>query len=219
MSNKNNNKNKNEEINLKENPEDNSLNEKQSLEEKTTINEIPKEDLSNEASDDNETPEKSEEDILREELEHLRDERLRLLAEMENLRKRSEKEKIDSIKYGSFNFAKDILQLDDNLSRALESIPEDEALSGTVKNLVEGLRMVQKDFTTIIERHGIKRIKALNEKFDHNFHQAMLETESKDVEEGVVTQEIQSGYTMHDRLLRPSMVGVSKKPNKKEKKD
>ena len=161
MNNKNNNKNKNEEIKAKENPEDNSLNEKPSLEEKTTINEIPKEDPNNEAADDNETPEKSEEDTLKEELEHLRDERLRLLAEMENLRKRSEKEKIDSIKYGSFNFAKDILQLDDNLSRALESIPEDEALSGTVKNLVEGLRMVQKDFTTIIERHGIKRIKAI----------------------------------------------------------
>jgi Molecular chaperone GrpE (heat shock protein) len=156
-------------------------------------------------------------DLLKQEIEELRDERLRLLAEMENLRKRSNKEKSDSIKYGSFNLAKDILLPDDNLTRALDAIPKDETTSETIKNLIEGLKMVQKEFASILEKHGVKKIKALNEKFDHNFHQAMTEIEREDIEEGIVIEEMQSGYTMHDRLLRPSMVGVSKKPEKEEK--
>jgi len=88
----------------------------------------------------------------------------------------------------------------------------------TITNLINGLRMVQREFTSILEKHGIKKIEALNQRFDHNFHQAMMEIESEEVEEGIVIQEIQSGYNMHDRLLRPSMVGVAKKPNKDEKK-
>jgi molecular chaperone GrpE len=107
--------------------------------------------------------------------------------------------------------ARDILSPDDNLTRALGAITEDEKNSPTIKNLVNGLQMVQKEFSNILEKHGIKKIKALNEKFDHNFHQAMLEVEDDNADSGLVIQEIQSGYTMHDRLLRPSMVGVSKK--------
>ena len=118
---------------------------------------------------------------------------------------------MDSIRYGSINLARDILSLNDNLSRALDAIPEEEKNSETFKNLTDGLKMVQRDFSTILEKHGVKKIDALNKKFDHNFHQAMMEIETNESEEGLVVQEIQSGYTMHDRLLRPSMVGVSKK--------
>tara|TARA_B110000438_G_C15714577_1_gene606904 strand:+ start:307 stop:1005 length:699 start_codon:yes stop_codon:yes gene_type:complete len=155
--------------------------------------------------------EKSTEEKLNDEIIKLRDEKLRLLAEMENLRKRSDKDRVDSIRYGSINLARDILSPDDNLSRALEAIPQEKEKSETINNLIEGLRMVQKEFSTILEKYGVKKIDALNEKFDHNYHQAMVEIENNDVEPGTVIEEMQSGYTMHDRLLRPSMVGVSKK--------
>ena len=158
-------------------------------------------------------------DKLTEEVIQLRDEKLRLLAEMENLRKRSDKERIDSLRYGSMNLARDILSPDDNLTRALAAIPEIEKNTETVNNLIDGLKMVQKEFSTILEKHGIKKIDALKSKFDHNFHQAMVEVENDDVDEGTIIQEMQSGYTMHDRLLRPSMVGVSKKSTKNKKND
>jgi len=163
-------------------------------------------------------PKSSEDEVLKQEIEQLRDEKLRLLAEMENLRKRADREKIDSIKYGSFNLAKDILMPDDNLTRALEVISKEKNLPDSVNNLIDGLKMVQKEFATILEKHGVKKIDALNKKFDHNFHQAMVEIENNEVDEGTVIEEMQSGYIMHDRLLRPSMVGVSKKSNKEDKK-
>ena len=172
--------------------------------------------------EENENNQEKEEDIeikLQEEIDQLRDEKLRLLADMENLRKRSEKEKIDSIRYGSINLARDILSPDDNLTRALEAIPQEEENSETINNLIDGLKMVQKEFATILEKYGVKKIEALDKKFDHNFHQAMVEIESDKTEPGMVIQEMQSGYIMHDRLLRPSMVGVSKKLEKKEKKE
>lgn len=155
---------------------------------------------------------KSEEEKLMEEVLSSREEKLRLLAEMENLRKRIEREKIESIKFGSINLAREILSLGDNLERALFAIPKNEDFSQSIKNFVEGLKMVQKEFTTILQKNGVKKIDSLNNKFDHNFHQAITEIEKNDVEEGIVIQEIQTGYTMHDRLLRPAMVGVSKKP-------
>ena len=164
-------------------------------------------------NDDNDI---SEIEKLSEELEKLKEEKLRLLAEMDNLRKRSEKEKLDSIRYGSINFARDILSPGDNLTRALESIPEDEKTSEKFKNLIDGLNMVQKEFSTILRKHGVNKIEAIKTKFDHNLHQAMVELEDDTVDEGTVVQEMQSGYTMHDRLLRPSMVAVSKKPTKKD---
>ena len=154
---------------------------------------------------------------LKEEIESLRDEKLRILAEMENLRKRSEKDKTDSIKYGSANLARDILSPSDNLSRALETVLSDDKASTSIKNLIDGLKMVQKEFMTILEKHGVEKIEAMNKKFDHNYHQAMLEIEKDDCEHGTVVQEIQSGFMMHDRLLRPSMVGVSKKTEIKKK--
>jgi len=152
-----------------------------------------------------------------EETAKLREEKLRLLADMENLRKRVEREKLQSIKFGNINLARDILSTSDNLTRALKNIPNNENLTEPMKNLVNGLKMVQKEFNTILERHGVKKINALNKKFDHNLHQAMLEIETNK-ENGIVVQEIQSGYTLHDRLLRPAMVGVSKKTTKNKKK-
>ena len=141
---------------------------------------------------------------------------------MENQRKRFEKDKIDSIKYGNVNLARDMLVLGDNLSRALDAISSDENKSESINKLIDGLKIVQKEFITILAKQGVKKIESINKKFDHNYHQAMLEVETDEFNEGYVVKEIQSGFTMHDRLLRPSMVGVSKKleNNKKDwKKD
>ena len=156
----------------------------------------------------------TEVDILKEEIKTLKEEKIRVLAEMENLRKRFEREKIDSIKYGSVNFARDVLSPGDNLERALSVINEEEEQSQSIKNLIEGLLMVKKELSTALEKNGITKIDSLDKKFDPNLHQAMMEIENDDLDEGVVVQEIQTGYMMHDRLLRPAMVGVSKKPKK-----
>ncbi len=155
--------------------------------------------------------ENTEEDSLEKEIETLKEEKIRLLAEMENLRKRFEREKVETIKFGSINLARDILSPGDNLERALDALPEDENHPESIKNLIDGLKMVLKEYKNTLEKHGVKKIETLNQKFDHNFHQAMMEVENNDVEEGTVVQEVQSGYTMHDRLLRAAMVGVSKK--------
>ena len=199
----------NKEDELEKNNSDIINSENENLEQNSTV--------ANDTDADNEKQNELEEN-LRDEIEQLRDEKLRLLADMENLRKRSDRDRMDSIRYGNINFARDILSLGDNLSRALDAIPKDAEKTETITNLINGLRMVQREFTSILEKHGIKKIEALNQKFDHNFHQAIMEIESEEVEEGIVIQEIQSGYNMHDRLLRPSMVGVAKKPNKDEKK-
>ena len=170
-------------------------------------------DLEKSISDNSKEDEIIEEN-LQEQIEQLRDEKLRLLAEMDNLRKRTDRERSDSVRYGSINLARDMLSPEDNLTRALEAIPEEEKSSDTINNLIDGLKMVQKEFATILKRHGVRKIEALNNKFDHNLHQAMVEVENDEVEPGIVVQEMQSGYIMHDRLLRPSMVGVSKKVKK-----
>ena len=169
---------------------------------------------SQENTDSEETNEDEniEEDSLEKEIETLKEEKIRLLAEMENLRKRFEREKVETIKFGSINLARDILSPGDNLERALDALPEDENHPESIKNLIDGLKMVLKEYKSALEKHGVKKIETLNQKFDHNFHQAMMEVENNDVEEGTVVQEVQSGYTMHDRLLRAAMVGVSKKP-------
>ena len=156
--------------------------------------------------------EDSEEERLQEEARNLKEDKIRVLAEMENLRKRFDREKIDSIKYGSVNFARDILSPGDNLERALSAINQEEDHPQSIKNLIEGLKMVQKEFSSALEKNGISKINSMNEKFNPNLHQAMMEVERDDLDEGIVVQEIQTGYMMHDRLLRPAMVGVSKKP-------
>mgnify|MGYP001321044562 CR=1 FL=1 len=153
----------------------------------------------------------TDEDKLKEEIRILKEEKIRVLAEMENLRKRFDREKIDSIKYGSVNFARDILSPGDNLERALSAINKEEDHPQSIKNLIEGLFMVKKELSTVLEKNGITKIDTLNNKFDPNLHQAMMEIENNDLDEGTVVQEIQTGYMMHDRLLRPAMVSVSKK--------
>ena len=178
------------------------------------IDEINSENNDKDPDSEEEDTKETEEDILKEEIKTLKEEKIRVLAEMENLRKRFEREKIDSIKYGSVNFARDILSPGDNLERALSAINDEEEHPQSIKNLIEGLLMVKKELSTALEKNGIEKIDTLNKKFDPNLHQAMMEIENNDLDEGVVVQEIQTGYMMHDRLLRPAMVGVSKKSQK-----
>ena len=208
---------------IKKNNKDRTKNKekKPSLEEHS-INEENSEEISkNEennltANEDLSNSENSEKNDLKEELINLKEEKLRLLAEMENLRKRFDKEKSELIKYGTANLIREILSPGDNLERALDAIPKDEKLSSSINNLIDGLKMVQKEFDSILENNGVKKINSLNKKFDHNYHQAMIEIEKDDVEEGTVVEEIQRGYTINERLLRPAMVGVSKFPANKK---
>jgi len=183
--------------------------------ESETENEIEEENISEKHEENEETieedTEETAEDKLKEAVKTLKEEKIRVLAEMENLRKRFDREKVDSIKYGSVNFARDILSPSDNLERALSSINKEDDYSQSIKNLIEGLLMVKKELSTVLEKNGITKIDTLNKKFDPNLHQAMMEIENDKLDEGVVVQEIQTGYMMHDRLLRPAMVGVSKK--------
>ena len=196
-----------DEINQSENLED--INE-ENTNKQNTENKEENTDLIEEGA------EETEEEKLKDEIKTLKEEKIRVLAEMENLRKRFDREKIDSIKYGSVNFARDILSPGDNLERALSAINKEEDHTKSIKNLIEGLLMVKKELSSVLEKNGVTKIDTSNKKFDPNLHQAMMEVEKDDIEEGVVVQEIQPGYMMHDRLLRPAMVGVSKKP-KKEK--
>ena len=183
--------------------------------ESETVNEIEEENIPENHEENEETieedTEETPEDKLKEEVKTLKEEKIRVLAEMENLRKRFDREKVDSIKYGSVNFARDILSPGDNLERALSSINKEDDYPQSIKNLIEGLLMVKKELSTVLEKNGITKIDTLNKKFDPNLHQAMMEIENDNLDEGVVVQEIQIGYMMHDRLLRPAMVGVSKK--------
>ena len=191
-----------DEINQSENLED--INE-ENTNKQNTENKEENTDLIEEGA------EETEEEKLKDEIKTLKEEKIRVLAEMENLRKRFDKEKIDSIKYGSVNFARDILSPSDNLDRALSAIDKEEDHPQSIKNLIEGLLMVKKELSSALEKNGITKIDTLSKKFDPNLHQAMMEIENNDLDEGIVVQEIQTGYMMHDRLLRPAMVGVSKK--------
>jgi len=213
-----NNKEKNDQQETKEKIEKEEIteNKDENLEESnSTKNDEPQV----EADSTEEENEESEEDRLQEEIRTLKEDKIRVLAEMENLRKRFDREKIDSIKYGSVNFARDILSPGDNLERALSAINQEEDHPQSIKNLIEGLKMVQKEFSSALEKNGISKINSMNEKFDPNLHQAMMEVERDDLDEGIVVQEIQTGYMMHDRLLRPAMVGVSKKPKQNNTSD
>jgi len=179
------------------------------IEENTSDTNIQNEEENGEAIE--EDVKETEEERLKEEIKTLKEEKIRVLAEMENLRKRFDREKVDSIKYGSVNLARDILSPGDNLERALSAIKKEEEHPQSIKNLIEGLLMVKKELSSALEKNGITKIDTLNSKFDPNLHQAMMEIENNDLEEGVVVQEIQTGYMMYDRLLRPAMVAVSKK--------
>ena len=152
-----------------------------------------------------------------EEIENLKDKLARTFAEMENQRRRFEKEKDDAFEYGGFSFARESLNLLDNLERSKSSLENDDKLKNTetLKKVIEHLDIVSKDILSIFKKNNIEQIKSINEKLDPNLHQAMMEIEDDTKEPGTIIQEIQKGYMMKDRLLRPSLVGVSKKKNRK----
>ena len=162
-------------------------------------------------NENNADPEENIIDKLNDEIQELKDQRLRAAAELENFRKRAEKDQADALKYGVSNFAKEIINIKDNIERAQSSISEDVRSNDAVKSVVEGLDLIAQSAVSTFEKIGIKKIDSINEKFDHNLHQAMMEIENDEVEPGTIVQELISGYTLHDRLLRPAMVGVSKK--------
>ncbi len=151
----------------------------------------------------------------------LEDKLTRTFAEMENQRRRYEKEKDEAFEYGGFSFARESLNLIDNLERAKESLINDESLKGSkeLKKTLDHLEIIHKDILSIFKKNSIESISSINKKLDPNLHQAMMEIEDDEKEPGTIIQEIQKGFTMKDRLLRPALVGVSKKSEKKENKN
>ena len=151
----------------------------------------------------------------------LEDKLARTFAEMENQRRRFEKEKDEAFEYGGFSFARESLNLIDNLERAKESLKNDETLkdSEILQKTLDHLEIINNDILSIFKKNEIEPISSINKKLDPNFHQAMIEIENDEKEPGTIIQEIQKGFTMKDRLLRPSLVGVAKKNVKKENAD
>ena len=151
----------------------------------------------------------------------LEDKLARTFAEMENQRRRFEREKEEAFEYGGFIFAKEALNLIDNLERSKQTLENDETLkeSESLKKTLEHFDIIYKDLISIFAKNNIKPIESLNQKLDPNYHQAMMEIEDNNKEPGTIVQEIQKGFTIKDRLLRPSLVGVSKKNENKDKKD
>ena len=153
-----------------------------------------------------------------EKITELEDKLTRTFAEMENQRRRYEKEKDEAFEYGGFSFARETLNLTDNLERAKESLKNDESLknSETLKKTLEHMEIIHKDILSIFKKNNIEPITSMNKKLDPNYHQAMMEIEDDEKEPGTIIQEIQKGFTMKDRLLRPALVAVSKKNEKIE---
>jgi molecular chaperone GrpE len=194
--------NLNQDDNTKQSTEDNGNTEKLLKEDQTNIN---KDEMSAEA-----TPE--------EKIKELEDKLARTFAEMENQRRRFEKEKDDAFDYGGFTFAKEALNLIDNLERSKLILESDEALKETeaLKKTLEHLEIINKDLISIFTKNNIKPIDCLNKKLDPNLHQAMMEIEDDEKEPGTIIQEVQKGFMIKERLLRPSLVGVSKKKDQKD---
>ena len=148
--------------------------------------------------------------VLEVEVANLKDQWMRAMAETENLRRRAQRDREEALKYAGANFARDMLSIADNLRRALENCPSREELPDSLQALIQGIDLTEASLLSTFDRHGIKKIDPLQEKFDANFHQAMFEVEDGTVPPGTIVQVLQVGYVMHDRLLRPAMVGVSK---------
>ena len=201
--------NLNQDDNTKQSTEDNSNTEKLLKEDQTNIN---KEEMSAEA-----TPEETEA-TPEEKIKELEDKLARTFAEMENQRRRFEKEKDDAFDYGGFTFAKEALNLIDNLERSKLILESDETLKETeaLKKTLEHLEIINKDLISIFTKNNIKPIDCLNKKLDPNLHQAMMEIEDDEKEPGTIIQEVQKGFMIKERLLRPSLVGVSKKKDQKD---
>mgnify|MGYP006092868027 CR=1 FL=1 len=174
-----------------------------------TISEENKEEkTSHEEKNEDEVKESPEEKLI-----STQEKLLRAMAETENQRRRFEKEKKEAFEFGGFNLASESVTIIDNIDRAITSFTSDESLkdSKDLDKIINGIEILKKDLLSIFKKNGIEAIQAIDKKFDPNFHQAMLEVESNDKEPGIVVQEIQRGYMMKGRLLRPSLVGVSKK--------
>src|SRR6516165_6342378 len=144
------------------------------------------------------------------ELADQKDRLLRALAETENVRRRAHREREDASKYAVASFAKDLLAAADNLRRALDSLPEAEVRDERTRSLLAGVAATERELLSVFEQHGIRRIDPDGERFDHNFHQAIFEAERPDHPSGTIVEVLQPGYVLHDRLLRPAMVGVAK---------
>ena len=158
----------------------------------------------------------NESESLEEKIENLEDKLKRTLADMENQRRRFEKEKEEAFDYGGFSFAREALNLIDNLERSKQSLENDEKLRNTeaLKKISDHIDIIHKDMLSIFKKNNIEPIKSINEKLNPNLHQAMMEIEDDKKEPGIIIQEVQKGFMMKDRLLRPSLVGVAKKPEK-----
>jgi len=168
--------------------------------------------------ENNKEQDKKEKELNPEEkIIELEDKLARTLAEMENQRRRFEKEKDDAFEYGGFSFARESLNLIDNLERAKQSLENDESLKNTdiLKKTLEHFEIIKKDLVSVFKKNNVEEIKSFDKKLDPNFHQAMLEIEDDKKEPGTIIQVIQKGFTMKDRLLRPALVGVAKKLSKK----
>jgi len=154
------------------------------------------------------------EESAEEKLKETQEKLLRSMAETENQRRRFEKEKEEAFEFGGFNFARESLSLLDNIDRAINSFKNDDKLKDNkdLNKIIDGIDIIKKDLISIFKKNGIESIECINKKFDPNFHQAMLEIKNDTKEPGTIIQEIQKGYMMKNRLLRPSLVGVAKKP-------
>lgn len=152
--------------------------------------------------------------VLEAELAEHKDRLLRALAEAENTRRRAQRERDDATKYAVSGFAKELLSAADNLRRALDSLPEAEVGDDRTRSLLAGVAATERELLAVFERHGIRRIDPMGERFDHNLHQAIFEVERSDRPPGTIVEVLQPGYLLHDRLLRPAMVGVAKPPAK-----
>ena len=162
----------------------------------------------------------TKEETVEDKLKNVEEKLLRSMAELENQRRRFEKERKEAFEFGGFNFARESLSLLDNIDRAIISFKNDENLKNNkdLNKIIDGIEIIKKDLVSIFKKNGINVITCINNKFDPNFHQAMLEIEDNTKEPGTVVQEIQKGYMMNDRLLRPSLVSVTKKREEKAKK-
>lgn len=160
----------------------------------------------------------SELETLRSEVADLNDRLLRMAAEMENLRKRTEREIADARQYAVAAFARDVLTVGDNLARALEAVPEEARAAGDggLKSLADGVELTERELAKTLEKHGVKKLSPKGEKFDPNFHQAMFEVPRDDAPPGTVAEVVQDGYAISQRVLRPALVGVVKAPPKPE---
>jgi molecular chaperone GrpE len=178
----------------------------------TTENEKPEIDDTDTAAEAPEAqPQAGDAEALRAENAELMDKLLRALAEVENVRRRAEQDQAKASKFAISAFARDLLTVGDNLRRALESLPEAIRQDDSLAGVLTGIEMTEKELLTAFEKHGIRLVYPLGEKFDHNLHQAMFEVETADEAPGTVVQVVQTGYVLNDRLLRPAMVGVARK--------